>query len=121
MEARHDGLSRLKSQFQRCQKTLAAIGDPTRQQIVLAILSGGCGGVRVGDITAQSHLSRPAVSHHLSVLKESGLINMRREGTKNYYYFDASQSLWKDTLELFRLANELVERASEQQAGSGQE
>lgn len=116
MELQHREIPRLKEQFLRCRKTLVAIGDPTRQQIILAMLSSGsCGGVRVGEITAKSHLSRPAVSHHLGILRDAGLINMRREGTKNYYYFDAGQSLWKDTLELFQLANELVELVSEHQ------
>lgn len=113
MENGQERVVRLARQFQQCQKTLIAIGDPTRQQIVLALLAGGCGGVRVGEVTAKSHLSRPAVSHHLGVLKDAGLINMRREGTKNYYYFDANQSLWAEMLELFQLANELVKDASE--------
>ncbi len=112
MERCQERITQLAKQFQTCQKTLAAIGDPTRQQIVLALLSGGCGGVRVGDVTARSHLSRPAVSHHLGILKDAGLISMRREGTKNYYYFDANQSLWSEMLELFRLANELISDAS---------
>lgn len=114
MEQVQEQIRRLAAQFQRCQKTLAAIGDPTRQQIVLALLSGGCGGVRVGEVTAKSHLSRPAVSHHLGILKEAGLISVRREGTKNYYCFDANQSLWADTLELFQLANDLITGAANQ-------
>lgn len=108
MENCQDQITQLAKQFQKCQQTLAAIGDPTRQQIVLALLSGGCEGIRVGDVTARSHLSRPAVSHHLGVLKEAGLVCMRREGTKNYYYFDANQTLWAETLELFQLANSLI-------------
>ena len=46
------------------------------------------GGIRVNIITEQSSLSRPAVSRHLNILKDAGLIKLRREGTKNYYYFD---------------------------------
>lgn len=47
-----------------------------------------CNGVRVREITERTHLSRPAVSHHISILKQAGILNMRQEGTKNYYYFD---------------------------------
>lgn len=112
MEHGQEQVRRLAAQFQKCQKTLAAIGDPTRQQIVLALLSGGCGGTRVGEVTAKSHLSRPAVSHHLGILREAGLICVRREGTKNYYCFDANQSLWTETLELFQLANSLITSAA---------
>lgn len=118
MENGQERVAQLARQFRKCQKTLIAIGDPTRQQIVLALLSSGCGGVRVGEVTARSHLSRPAVSHHLGILKDAGLINMRREGTKNYYYFDANQSLWAEILELFQLTNELVNEASEKRASA---
>ncbi|NBI68443.1 ArsR family transcriptional regulator [Pseudoflavonifractor sp. 60] len=114
MEHGQERIRQLAIQFQRCQKTLAAIGDPTRQQIVLALLSGGCRGVRVGEVTAKSHLSRPAVSHHLGILREAGLISVRREGTKNYYYFDANQSLWAEMLGLFQLANDLITDAANQ-------
>ena len=47
-----------------------------------------CAGVRVNEITEKTHLSRPAVSHHLQILKDAGILKMRREATKNYYYFD---------------------------------
>lgn len=43
---------------------------------------GECNGVRVGAITKKTNLSRPAVSHHLGILKDAGLVKMRREGTK---------------------------------------
>ena len=46
-----------------------------------------CNGVRVGTITEKTHLSRPAVSHHIQILKEAGILKVRKEGTKNYYYF----------------------------------
>lgn len=45
-----------------------------------------CDGLQVTDLMAASDLSRPAVSHHLKVLKEANLVDFRREGTKNYYY-----------------------------------
>ena len=38
----------------------------------------------VGEITKQTHLSRPAVSHHLRILREAGIILMRKEGTKTF-------------------------------------
>ena len=78
------------TEFQRCQKILAALGDETRQHLILEMMRmSDCRGARVGEITQKTNLSRPAVSHHLGILKEAGVINVRREGTKNYYYFDA--------------------------------
>ena len=45
-------------------------------------------GSRVLDITARTNLSRPAVSHHLRILKDAGIVKMRKEGTRTYYYLD---------------------------------
>ena len=79
----------LADEFQACRKILLALGDENRQHLILEMMQmGECGGVRVGAITEKTNLSRPAVSHHLKILKEAGLVKMRREGTKNYYYFD---------------------------------
>lgn len=47
-----------------------------------------CTGVRVGEITEKTNLSRPAVSHHLAIMKDAGIVKMRREGTMNFYYLD---------------------------------
>lgn len=47
-----------------------------------------CAGMRVGEIAALTSLLCPAISHHLQILKEAGVLKMRREGTKNFYYFD---------------------------------
>ena len=69
-------------------------GDQVRQHIIIQMLicnqngSTHCNGMRVGEIAALTNLSRPAISHHLQILKDAGILNMRREGTKNYYYFD---------------------------------
>ena len=42
---------------------------------------------------AIAHLSRPAVSHHLNVLKDAGIIHCRPEGTSHYYYISIKQHL----------------------------
>ena len=48
-------------------------------------------------------MSSPAVSHHLKILKEAEIVNVRREGTKNYYYLDSKKSQWKSLTELINL------------------
>ena len=88
-------ISELLAGFKRYQSFMVAIGDEVRQHIIIGMLSaniGGrcnCGGIRVGDIAAMTSLSRPAVSHHLQIIKHAGILNVRREGTKNYYYFES--------------------------------
>ena len=90
----HNDITLLIDEFKNSQKILIAIGDQVRQHIIIQMLacnqndSTHCNGMRVGEIAALTNLSRPAISHHLQILKEAGILNMRREGTKNYYYFD---------------------------------
>src|ERR1700761_3524219 len=63
----------------------AAIADPTRRQ-VLERLSGRP--MAVGEIAAGMPVSRPAVSQHLKVLKEAGLVSDRQDGTRRIYAID---------------------------------
>lgn len=89
--------------FQECRKAFTAIGDETRQLILLVLLQSDLTGIRVGEIAEKTHLTRPSVSHHLQILKEAGIVNMRREGTKNYYYISADETQWKAMTELVNL------------------
>ena len=94
---RHDGYRRIHSfhpsRFSLPMRTrrfltLAAMGDETRQHIILEMMRMDYNGSRVPDITARTNLSRPAVSHHLQILKDAGIVKMRREGTMTFYYLD---------------------------------
>ena len=89
MEQRSE-ITALAEEIRSAQKILIALGDEMRQHLILVMMqSGDCSGMRVNDIADKTRLSRPAVSHHLQILKDAGIVKMRREGTKNYYYFDA--------------------------------
>lgn len=91
---KQEQLNVIKEDFINCQKVLVAIGDETRQAILLVLMKTKCRtGLRVGEITKQTYLSRPAVSHHLKILREAGIILMRKEGTKNFYYIDIRTKL----------------------------
>jgi DNA-binding transcriptional ArsR family regulator len=68
--------------------------------ILLVLLQSNLSGIRVGEIAEKTHLTRPSVSHHLKILKEAGIVAMRSEGTKNYYYLSADETKWKDISEL---------------------
>lgn len=82
---KQEQLNVIKKDFIDSQKVLLAIGDETRQAILLVLMETECQtGLRVGEITKQTHLSRPAVSHHLRILREAGIILMRKEGTKTF-------------------------------------
>jgi DNA-binding transcriptional ArsR family regulator len=87
-------IENIRLDFMSSQKVLVAIGDETRQHIILALMEASCGvGMRVGEITARTHLSRPAVSHHLRILKEAHVVSMRKEGTKNFYSINLNGGL----------------------------
>ncbi|MGM7635010.1 ArsR/SmtB family transcription factor [Bacillus sp. Hm123] len=82
-----EGLEQLKKEFNDISDFLIALGDEKRQSIIITLLQhNSCKGLRVIDLTDATQLSRPAVSHHLKILKQVGLIEMRSEGTKNYYF-----------------------------------
>jgi DNA-binding transcriptional ArsR family regulator len=59
-----------------------ALGDPTRRAIV-QLLSGG--GRSVREIADELPISRPAVSRHLRLLKEAGLVDEEQRGTRRIY------------------------------------
>ncbi|MGM9624563.1 MAG: ArsR/SmtB family transcription factor [Eubacteriales bacterium] len=100
----------LADAFSACRKLLLALGDENRQHLILEMMQmGECGGVRVGAITERTHLSRPAVSHHLRILKDAGLIKSRREGTKNYYYFDPDAAAIEELLQMITQVKEITE------------
>ena len=61
---------------------LSALGDPTRQAILDLLLEGP---QPVGELAALLPVSRSAVSQHLKVLKEVGLVVDRQEGTRRVY------------------------------------
>ena len=69
------------------QKTLRALADPIRREI-LDLLKGGR--MSAGDITDHFDVTAAAISRHLSVLKEADLIRDQREGKFIYYDLNAS-------------------------------
>jgi DNA-binding transcriptional ArsR family regulator len=64
---------------------LSALADPTRRHVFERLKSGPHA---VGEIARGMPVSRPAVSQHLKVLKEAGLVSDRPEGTRRVYYID---------------------------------
>src|SRR5919206_4932744 len=95
---------------------IAALADPTRRAVFEQLRSGPRA---VGEIAAGLPVSRPAVSQHLRVLKEAGLVTERKNGTRRLYrvdpagvaairdYFDAC---WTDALAAFKAAAEAEQK-----------
>jgi DNA-binding transcriptional ArsR family regulator len=66
-------------------EALDALGDPTRRAVLELVRDGERS---VGEIADQLPVSRPAVSQHLRVLKEAGLVRDRHQGTRRLYSID---------------------------------
>jgi DNA-binding transcriptional ArsR family regulator len=90
------------------RNALAALADPTRRKVFERLKSGP---KPVGRIARGLPVSRPAVSQHLKVLKEAGLVTDRPEGTRRVYYIDPEglgalrawlDRFWDDALAAFQ-------------------
>jgi DNA-binding transcriptional ArsR family regulator len=64
------------------EAVLKAIAAPHRREILNLVREGE---LSAGEIAAHFEVTRPAVSQHLNVLKEAGLVNERRNGTRRLY------------------------------------
>ena len=106
-------LQKIVRGFRDCQNAFTAIGDETRQLILLVLLENDLSGIRVGEIAEKTHLTRPSVSHHLRILKDAGIVNMRKEGTKNYYYVSLDESQWMNMTDLINLIYESMRQTHE--------
>ena len=102
----------MRANQQRTDAALTALGDPTRRAVLQAL----AGGPRsVGDLAGDLPVTRPAVSQHLKVLKEAGLVTDEAVGTRRLYRIDREgvadvrgwfDQLWTDALDSFKRAAE---------------
>src|SRR5204862_4552470 len=97
------------------QDPMDALGDRTRRAIFEQLREGPRA---VGEIAAQLPVSRPAVSQHLRVLKEAGLVTERQDGTRRLYRVDPNglaglraylDGFWEEALASFKAAAETEE------------
>jgi ArsR family transcriptional regulator, arsenate/arsenite/antimonite-responsive transcriptional repressor len=78
-------------QDQGFQRLLHAIADPTRRKILQALkIRNACSlgketGLCACDIEERIHLSQPTISHHMSILLKSGLVDAQKEGHWRWY------------------------------------
>lgn len=87
---------------------LTALADPTRRAIFERLATAPSA---VGELASELPVSRPAVSQHLRVLKEAGLVIDRAEGTRRVYSVDSAgvaaireyfEQFWQQSLSRFR-------------------
>lgn len=85
---------------QKTTQFLTAIGDVKRLQILWAI---GSRRMNVGDIAAQFSISRPAISHHLKILRDANVVLSEKVGQEVYYWLNTEHIVF----ELRHLADEV--------------
>lgn len=68
-----------------------ALADKNRQRIMRACC---CEWVSVGELVEQIGLKQPTVSHHLAILRDAGLVEVRHEGKQTFYTLDQSRVAW---------------------------
>ncbi|MBO0831118.1 MAG: winged helix-turn-helix transcriptional regulator [Actinobacteria bacterium] len=100
---------------------IAALGDPTRRAIFESLALGP---KSVGELAAELPVSRPAVSQHLRVLKEAGLVSDRPAGTRRIYQIQSLgvqaihgylDQMWSQAMAAFQAE---AERAAGARGGS---
>jgi DNA-binding transcriptional ArsR family regulator len=97
------------------EEAIRAIAEPNRRRILQLVTAKE---LSAGEIASRFEITRPAVSQHLGVLREAGLVSERREGTRRLYSlrpegFDDLksflESFWGEGLERLKEAAELEE------------
>jgi len=107
-------------QARRYETTLEILADPTRRTIVERLRTGPR---PVGQLAHGLPVSRPAVSKHLRLMKEAGVVRMTEDGTKNLYELDLRaldevrrylDGFWGRSLQSFKNAAESSTRKGQQ-------
>jgi DNA-binding transcriptional ArsR family regulator len=103
------------------EKTIHALTEPRRRDILYLVRNGE---LTSSAIASHFDISAPAVSQHLKVLEESGLVVVRRDGTKRYYrmrregFLELKEYIdrfWDDSLLRLKEAAEEAERKNHDQ------
>jgi DNA-binding transcriptional ArsR family regulator len=106
------------------QATLDALAEPRRREILDLVRERE---LAAGEIAANFDITRPAISQHLGVLKQAGLLHERREGTKRLYRARPEglvdlrtflDDFWSDRLDALTREAEHEERRRNRERGS---
>ncbi|CAH1198834.1 hypothetical protein PAECIP111893_01125 [Paenibacillus plantiphilus] len=78
-------------QLQQCSSIFLALADPVRQDIIMILTKHEA--LNVAQIVERTPMSRSAISHHLKILKQAGLLTSSKVGTEIYYSLDIEDSV----------------------------
>lgn len=80
-------IEQLAQTFADCKPLFFAMGEIPRQQILLLLTEHQ--EMNVGQLADRLPLSRPAISHHLKILRQAGLVEVRQQGTEHFHRLSA--------------------------------
>ena len=104
------------------QTAMRALAEPRRVEILRLVRHDE---LPAGEIAGRFDVTRPAISQHLRVLEEAGLVTVRREGTRRLYRARPEalaelraflEGLWEDRLDNLKTAAEAEERRGNRSA-----
>ena len=107
------------------ETTLDALANPTRRAILVALRHGNRS---VGEIGAELPVTQPAVSQHLKVLREAGIVTEQKAGTRRLYRIDPAglaglrawlDMFWTDALDAYKRNLEAEDGKSKDNTSSG--
>lgn len=75
--------------LQKTAPVFAALGDPTRLRLIAALCAGGA--LSIAQLTAGTAITRQAVTKHLTVLADAGLVHDTRQGRERLWAFEPSK------------------------------
>ena len=77
--------------LRQCSPVFSVLQDENRQQIIILLFESG--ELSVASLAGKMPLSRPAVSHHLKLLLDAGLVVIRKEGKERYYRLELTAAV----------------------------
>jgi DNA-binding transcriptional ArsR family regulator len=109
-------VKREAAEREQVDRVAKALAEERRREILALVRDGE---MSAGEVAGRFDVSRPAISQHLAVLRDAGLLDERREGTRRLYRArpeglvglrDFLDRFWTERLERLRLAAELEQR-----------
>ncbi|MEW6705567.1 MAG: helix-turn-helix domain-containing protein [Pseudomonadota bacterium] len=84
-------IAQVATTFAACTPLFFAMGETARQQILLLLTEHET--LNVGQLAERLPLSRPAISHHLKILRQAGLVDVRSAGVENWYFLTIDNAI----------------------------
>lgn len=107
-----DEIEKLKSEFLKCQKLLTAFDDKVRQNLVMLMIAENGTSIRAAELAEKTNLSRPAISHHMQILKAAGIVKCEKKGKFMFYSLNSDGDNLDLLAELFQKVKHQIRKST---------